>query len=188
MIEGFAPGGQAGTSSRIENYLGFPTGIGGQQLASRAQLQALKFGVQFAISRETVTIEPVNGIHKLTLAGGIPVSARAVVVATGAQYRKLAVKNYEQYENCGLFYAATPMESILCRDKDVIVVGGGNSAGQAAVFLSVSPGMFTTWSAGHRWPRRCRSIWCRESRAPRASRSAQTARLFRWRASRPCSQ
>ena len=136
VIEGLAPGGQAGTSSKIENYLGFPTGIGGQQLASRAQLQALKFGVQFAISRETVTVEQVDGIHRLLLAGGIPVCARAVVVATGAQYRKLTVKNYEKYENRGLFYAATPMESILCREKDVIVVGGGNSAGQASMFLS----------------------------------------------------
>jgi thioredoxin reductase (NADPH) len=136
VIEGLAPGGQAGTSSKIENYLGFPTGIGGQQLASRAQLQALKFGVQFAISRETVTVQQVDGIHKLLLAGGIPVCARAVVVATGAQYRKLTVHNYENYENRGLFYAATPMESILCREKDVIVVGGGNSAGQASMFLS----------------------------------------------------
>jgi thioredoxin reductase (NADPH) len=136
VIEGLAPGGQAGTSSKIENYLGFPTGIGGQQLASRAQLQALKFGVQFAISRETVTVQQVDGIHKLLLAGGIPVCARAVVVATGAQYRKLTVENYENYENRGLFYAATPMESILCREKDVIVVGGGNSAGQASMFLS----------------------------------------------------
>jgi thioredoxin reductase (NADPH) len=136
VIEGLAPGGQAGTSSKIENYLGFPTGIGGQQLASRAQLQALKFGVQFAISRETVTVQQMEGIHKLLLAGGIPVCARAVVVATGAQYRKLTVQNYENYENRGLYYAATPMESILCREKDVIVVGGGNSAGQAAMFLS----------------------------------------------------
>jgi thioredoxin reductase (NADPH) len=136
VIESLAPGGQAGTSSKIENYLGFPTGIGGQQLASRAQLQALKFGVHFAISREVVTLEKIDGLHKLTLAGGIPVCARAIVVASGAQYRKLAVENYAEYENRGLFYAATPMESILCRDQEVIVVGGGNSAGQASMFLS----------------------------------------------------
>jgi thioredoxin reductase (NADPH) len=136
VIEGIAPGGQAGTSSKIENYLGFPTGISGQQLASRAQLQALKFGVHFAISRETVTVDQTNGVHKLTLAGGIPVYARSVVVASGAQYRKLSLSNYGQFENRGLYYAATAMESLLCRDEEVIVVGGGNSAGQAAMFLS----------------------------------------------------
>jgi thioredoxin reductase (NADPH) len=137
VVEGTAPGGQAGTSSKIENYLGFPTGISGQRLASRAQLQALKFGVRFAISREIVTAEQVDGgVHKLTLAGGIPVCSRAVVVASGAQYRKLDVANYAQYENRGINYAATAMESLLCRDSEVIVVGGGNSAGQAAVFLS----------------------------------------------------
>ena len=136
VVEGTAPGGQAGTSSKIENYLGFPTGISGQRLASRAQLQALKFGVRFAISREVITAEQVDGIHKLTLAGGIPVCSRAVVVASGAQYRKLSVENYGQYENRGISYAATAMESLLCRDDEVIVVGGGNSAGQAAVFLS----------------------------------------------------
>ncbi len=136
VIEGIAPGGQAGTSSKIENYLGFPTGVSGQQLASRAQLQALKFGVQFAISRETVTVDQTDGVHKLTLAGGVPVYARSVVVASGAQYRKLSAANYRQFENRGLYYAATAMESLLCRDRDIIVVGGGNSAGQAAVFLS----------------------------------------------------
>jgi thioredoxin reductase (NADPH) len=136
VIESTAPGGQAGTSSKIENYLGFPTGISGQRLASRAQLQALKFGVRFAISRETITAEQTDGIHKLTLAGGIPVRSRSVVVASGAQYRKLSVENYGQFENRGIYYAATAMESVLCREKEVIVVGGGNSAGQAAVFLS----------------------------------------------------
>lgn len=136
VIEGIAPGGQAGTSSKIENYLGFPTGISGQRLASRAQLQALKFGVQFAISRQVITAEQVDGVHKLTLAGGIPVRSRAVVVASGAQYRKLSVENYAEYENRGIYYAATAMEGVLCRDSEVIVVGGGNSAGQAAVFLS----------------------------------------------------
>jgi thioredoxin reductase (NADPH) len=136
VIEGLAPGGQAGTSSKIENYLGFPTGIGGQQLASRAQLQALKFGAQFAISREVVGVNQINGIHKLALATGVSICARTVVVASGAQYRRLGLKNDARYENCGLYYAATAMESLLCRDQEVIVVGGGNSAGQASMFLS----------------------------------------------------
>ena len=136
VIEGTAPGGQAGTSSKIENYLGFPTGISGNRLASRAQLQALKFGVRFAISRDVITVEQIGGIHKLLLAGGIPVCSRSVVVASGAQYRKLSVENYNRFENHGIYYAATAMESLLCRDREVIVVGGGNSAGQAAVFLS----------------------------------------------------
>jgi thioredoxin reductase (NADPH) len=136
VIEGTAPGGQAGTSSKIENYLGFPTGISGQRLASRAQLQALKFGVRFAISREVITAEQIDGIHKLTLAGGISVCSRSVVIASGAQYRKLSVKDYNRFENDGIYYAATAMESLLCREKEVIVVGGGNSAGQAAAFLS----------------------------------------------------
>ncbi|WP_158792058.1 FAD-dependent oxidoreductase [Granulicella sp. L60] len=135
-IESTAPGGQAAASSKIENYLGFPTGVSGQRLASRAQLQALKFGVRFAISRETVTAEQIDGIHKLTLAGGIPVRSRAVIVASGAQYRKLSVENFSEFENRGIYYAATAMESVFCREKEVIVVGGGNSAGQAALFLS----------------------------------------------------
>lgn len=136
VVEGLAPGGQAGTSSKIENYLGFPTGISGQELASRAQFQALKFGVSFAIARETTTVELGNDNHRLTLAGGIDVLARAIVVASGARYRRLSVPNHDKYENCGLYYAATPMESQRCHGKDVIVVGGGNSAGQAALFLS----------------------------------------------------
>jgi thioredoxin reductase (NADPH) len=136
VVEGTAPGGQAGTSSKIENYLGFPTGISGQRLASRAQLQALKFGVRFAISRDVVSAEQVDGIHRLRLAGGIPVCSRAVVVASGAKYRTLSVENYGRFESRGIYYAATAMESLLCRENEVIVVGGGNSAGQAAVFLS----------------------------------------------------
>jgi thioredoxin reductase (NADPH) len=136
VIEGMAPGGQAGASSKIENYLGFPAGISGQQLATRAQLQALKFGVHFAISREVITVEQLDGIHKLTLQGGHQICARTVVVASGAQYRRLGVENYLKYENRGLYYAATAMESVLCRDREVIVVGGGNSAGQASLFLS----------------------------------------------------
>jgi thioredoxin reductase (NADPH) len=136
VIESTAPGGQAGTSSKIENYLGFPTGVSGQQLASRGHLQALKFGVHLAISREVITAQQEEGTHKLTLAGGITVSSRAVVIAAGAQYRKLSVEGTSKFENRGLYYAATAMESLLCRQRDVVVVGGGNSAGQASVFLS----------------------------------------------------
>jgi thioredoxin reductase (NADPH) len=136
VIEGTAPGGQAGTSSKIENYLGFPTGISGAQLASRGHLQALKFGVHFAISREVVSAQQVDGIHKLTLAGGMALCSRSVVVASGAQYRRISVKNHSNFENRGVYYAATAMESLLCHEREIIVVGGGNSAGQAAVFLS----------------------------------------------------
>ena len=136
VVEGIAPGGQAGTSSKIENYLGFPTGVSGQQLASRAHLQALKFGVHFAISREIVSAQQIDGIHRLTLAGGMVIGSRAIVIATGAQYRRLAVKNHSDFENRGVYYAATAMESLLCRQREIIVVGGGNSAGQAAIFLA----------------------------------------------------
>jgi thioredoxin reductase (NADPH) len=136
VIEGNAPGGQAGTSSKIENYLGFPTGVSGAQLASRGHLQALKFGVHFAISRDVVSTAQVDSLHRLMLAGGAVVCARSVVIASGARYRRLNVKNHEDFENRGLHYAATAMESLLCRERDIIVVGGGNSAGQASIFLS----------------------------------------------------
>jgi thioredoxin reductase (NADPH) len=136
VIEGIAPGGQAGTSSKIENYLGFPTGISGQRLANRAFVQSLKFGVRFAVSREAVTLERDSDVHKITLEGGISLCSRAVVIATGAQYRKLPLENFENFENQGIYYAATGMEMAYCRDKEVVVVGGGNSAGQAALFLS----------------------------------------------------
>ena len=136
VIEGNAPGGQAGTSSKIENYLGFPTGVSGAQLASRGHLQALKFGVHFAISRDVVSAAQVDGLHQLILAGGLTVCARSVVIASGARYRRLNVKNHADFENRGFYYAATAMESSQCRDREIIVMGGGNSAGQASVFLS----------------------------------------------------
>ena len=136
VIEGIAPGGQAGASSKIENYLGFPTGISGQRLAHRAWVQALKFGVRFAISREAVAIERRADLHKITLEGDLSFCSRTVVIATGAQYRKLPLENFERFENQGIYYAATGMETQFCRNKEVVVVGGGNSAGQAALFLS----------------------------------------------------
>ncbi len=136
VIEGIAPGGQAGTSSKIENYLGFPTGVSGLELANRAQAQAQKFGARLAISRDVAAIDQIDEMHQLTLAGGATVRSRAVVIATGAQYRKLAVDNYERFEGQGIQYAATAMEATLCRNSEVVVIGGGNSAGQATVFLS----------------------------------------------------
>jgi thioredoxin reductase (NADPH) len=136
VIEGLAPGGQAGTSSKIENYLGFPTGISGQDLAGRAQIQAQKFGARLAISRYAVGLECASHPYRVRLDDGQLITARAVVIATGARYRKLDVSGYNQYEGQGIHYAATPMEGQLCAKEQVVVVGGGNSAGQAAVFLS----------------------------------------------------
>ena len=136
VIEALAPGGQAGTSSRIENYLGFPTGISGQALAGRAQIQAQKFGARIAVSRMVTALDCSVQPFRLELEDGQTVSANAVVIATGARYRRLAVPDYERFEGAGIQYAATAMEAALCQGLEVVVVGGGNSAGQAAVFLS----------------------------------------------------
>jgi thioredoxin reductase (NADPH) len=136
VIEAMAPGGQAGTSSKIENYLGFPTGISGQALAGRAQVQAQKFGARLAISRPAVAIAKDGGAYHVTLEGGGMVSSRVVVIATGARYRKLDVENYAKFEGQGIHYAATAMEAQLCQNEEICVVGGGNSAGQAAIYLS----------------------------------------------------
>ncbi|HEY4294390.1 FAD-dependent oxidoreductase [Luteibacter sp.] len=136
VLEALAPGGQAGTSSKIENYLGFPTGISGQALAGRAQVQAMKFGAHMAIARSVQGMDCTKHPYRLLLDDGTSVSARAVVVATGARYRKLDLVDYERFEGQGIHYAATAMEATLCAGEEVIVVGGGNSAGQAAVFLA----------------------------------------------------
>jgi thioredoxin reductase (NADPH) len=136
VIEGLAPGGQAGTSSHIENYLGFPTGISGRALAGRAHVQAQKFGARIAISRQVVRLDCSGASYRLELDDGQVVSTRSVVVATGARYRQLDVPDLERFEGHGIHYAATALEAALCVDQDVIVVGGGNSAGQAAIFLS----------------------------------------------------
>ena len=136
VIESTAPGGQAGTSSKIENYLGFPTGISGQALAGRAQAQAQKFGARLAIAREVQTLDCSARPYTLALDGDQIVRTNAIVVATGARYRKLDLPNYAKYEGQGIHYAATAMEAQLCGGEEVAVIGGGNSAGQAAVFLS----------------------------------------------------
>jgi thioredoxin reductase (NADPH) len=134
-LETGSPGGQAGSSSRIENYLGFPTGISGQELASRASLQAQKFGADMLIakaSRLTCDRKP----YIIELENGARISTRTVLIATGAQYRKLPLEDLFRFEGAGVYYGATFMEAQLCSGEEVIVVGGGNSAGQAAVFLA----------------------------------------------------
>lgn len=136
VVECIAPGGQAGTSSRIENYLGFPTGISGGALAARAQVQAQKFGARLAVSRQALKLHCDYLPYQLELDDGSRASASAVVVATGARYRQIDVPDYDRFEGQGIHYAATAMEGALCHGDEVVVVGGGNSAGQAAVFLS----------------------------------------------------
>ena len=136
VVESLAPGGQAGTSSKIENYLGFPTGISGQALAGRAQVQAMKFGAHMAIARTVESVDCSRHPYRLSLDDGSVAMARSIVIATGARYRKLEHVDYERFEGQGIHYAATAMEATLCAGEEVVVVGGGNSAGQAAVFLA----------------------------------------------------
>ncbi|WP_421377347.1 FAD-dependent oxidoreductase [Paraburkholderia sp. DD10] len=131
-----APGGQAGTSARIENYLGFPTGITGQALAGRAFVQAQKFGAHIAIPCEVKALYCDRQPPVVELANGRRITARAVVIASGAEYRRPEVQNLARFERCGVYYWATPIEARLCRKEPVLLVGGGNSAGQAVVFLA----------------------------------------------------
>lgn len=136
VIESNAPGGQAGASSKIENYLGFPTGISGQDLAGNAYAQAQKFGAQMLIAKDARGLACDRRPYSLKFDGKEKIPGRTVVIATGAQYRKLPLENLSRFEGAGVYYGATHLESQLCGGKDVIVVGGGNSAGQAAVFLA----------------------------------------------------
>ena len=135
MLETSSPGGQAGSSSRIENYLGFPTGISGQELAARAFNQAQKFGAHMLVARAARLICDSKP-YVVELENGTRISTRTVLIATGAQYRKLPLENLSRFEGAGVYYGATFVEAQLCGGEEVIVVGGGNSAGQAAVFLA----------------------------------------------------
>jgi thioredoxin reductase (NADPH) len=137
VMETSSPGGQAGSSSRIENYLGFPTGVSGQELASRAYIQAQKFGAHMLFAKATRLIRDRKP-YIIELENGSRISTRTIVIATGAQYRKLPVENLSRFEGAGVYYGATFVEAQLCGGEEVVVVGGGNSAGQAAVFLAQS--------------------------------------------------
>ncbi len=136
VVESDGPGGQAGSSSRIENYLGFPMGISGQELANRAFVQAEKFGANIAVARAARSLGCDRVPYQVELVEGGTVRGRSVILAAGAQYRKLDLPNLSQFEGVGIYYGATNVEAQLCGNDEVIVVGGGNSAGQAALYLS----------------------------------------------------
>lgn len=135
VVEAVSPGGQAGSSSKIENYLGFPTGLSGQELAARAIAQTEKFGAQMMVAHSVSRLDCEKRPYKIFLDNSNMLAARAVVIATGAQYNKPRISNLDHFEGQGIYYGATYMESQLCEQEEIIVVGGGNSAGQAAVFL-----------------------------------------------------
>ena len=136
MIEANAPGGQAGSSMRIENYLGFPSGITGEELATRAFSQAEKFGAQMIIAKSATHLSCDRRPYTIEIDNGTRVAARTVLIATGAEYRGLPIENLASFNGAGVYYVATPMEAQLCKGETVIIVGGGNSAGQAAVYLA----------------------------------------------------
>jgi thioredoxin reductase (NADPH) len=137
IVEDTAIGGQAGASSRIENYMGFPTGISGADLVWRGEVQAMKFGTRFAMPRRVVRLETLEDeSFCATFDSGQRVHAKAVVVATGVQYRRLPIDRLEEFEGAGIYYAATEIEARYCKGMEAVVIGGGNSAGQAAMFLS----------------------------------------------------
>jgi thioredoxin reductase (NADPH) len=138
LFDDVAIGGQSAASSRIENFLGFPTGVSGADLAFRAELQAIKFGARVAVPRRAEKLQPSTrpGYYEVTLDDGSKLLGRSVVIATGARYRKLGVPEEERFQGAGLYYAATELEARSCKGREVVVVGGGNSAGQAAMFLA----------------------------------------------------
>jgi thioredoxin reductase (NADPH) len=143
VLDATAAGGQAGTSSRIENYLGFPSGISGAELAERAMLQARKFGARFAVPAEATSIEQDDGHYRVRLGDGTSLTSALVVLATGVRYRRLDVPRADYFEKMSIYYAASQAEALLCAGDPVAIVGGGNSAGQAAVFLSAHAAQVT---------------------------------------------
>jgi thioredoxin reductase (NADPH) len=137
-VDDLAIGGQAGTSSRIENYLGFPTGISGGELAFRAEVQAVKFGARVTVPRRATALTREDGHYLVRLDDKSDLRGRSVIIATGARYRRLGLPDQERFDGAGVYYAATDLEARRCREAEVVVVGGGNSAGQAAMFLAAT--------------------------------------------------
>ena len=136
VVEGLAPGGQAASSSKIENYLGFPAGVSGQSLAARATIQAQKFGASIAVARRVERLHCEETPMRLSLSGGVSVRARAIIIATGAEYGKLGLPAEARFQGAGVYHAATAIEAKVCGSDEIVVVGGGNSAGQAATYLA----------------------------------------------------
>ena len=136
LAEDTALGGQAGTSTRIENYLGFPAGLSGEELTARAVLQAQKFGVRVKLGTSAVSLSSGSGLHEVSFQDGETVTAKSVIIATGARYNRLPIDRLTEFEGIGVYYAATQMEANACAGGPVLIVGGGNSAGQAALYLS----------------------------------------------------
>jgi thioredoxin reductase (NADPH) len=136
VVDGVATGGQAGTSSRIENYLGFPAGVSGSELTDRAVIQAERFGANLSVPSEVVALEDDEGRYEVRLADGSSIGSRAVLIATGARYRRLDVDRLAELEPTSVYYAATKVEAEFCARHHVVIVGGGNSAGQATLFLA----------------------------------------------------
>ena len=158
VLETNAPGGQAGSSSKIENYLGFPTGISGQALAGRAYTQAQKFGAKMLIAKGAKQLACERKPYAIEIDDSLRVPARTIIIATGAAYRKPSLENLSHFEGAGVYYGATFMEAQLCRGEEVVVVGGGNSAGQAAVFLAQTTKRVHMLVGRAGWRRVCRAI------------------------------
>ncbi|MEM7615269.1 MAG: FAD-dependent oxidoreductase, partial [Pseudomonadota bacterium] len=136
VVENTAIGGQAGTSSRIENYMGFPTGISGRDLAYRGQVQSIKFGARFASPRTARRLEITPTGYRIVLCNGNDICTKSIVIASGVQYRRLPLDRLDEFEGAGVYYAATELEARFCKNTEAVIIGGGNSAGQAAMYLS----------------------------------------------------
>ena len=156
-LDATAIGGQAGMSSRIENYAGFPNGISGEDLTGRAAIQAMRLGARLNAPCEVVGLRTESGFHVIVLADGSEIPTRAVIVASGARYQRLAVKDLDRFEGAGVYYAATDLEARVCNGTSVMVIGGGNSAGQAALYLARTTAASRSRSGAKISPRACRS-------------------------------